>query len=423
MCTTAEGMLLSHTIMSTGTDFGETKSNPTQLWLTLGRMTGVQIAASASVLGLTALAPIVAETLGVGAYWIGYQVSFIYFAGLFASLSAGSLVQRLSGEAIILVELLLLIAGLLLLVSASPALMILASVLFGVAYGINNPASSVILHKVTPASRRSLIFSLKQSGVPLGAVVANVILPSLALWLGGWQIAILSLAVLPALLLPATFRRMMQATAPSFVKGKGIVATAIAEQRAVLTDPSLRTLAALGCLYSAMQLTVTAFAVVSLVDIGWSIPAAGLLGAALQVAGATGRVGWGVVADRWGPFRVLSMLGFVGGILSCALYFQPALPGAVLSLIMIFLGACASGWNGVFLAAIARSADPNRVGAATGAILSYTFVGVIVGPSIFALIFHVLGSYQLCFAVFSVPGFVGGVLGVRRHLKNRYVRT
>ncbi len=416
-------MLLFHSIMTTGTDFGEAKSNPTHLWLTLGRMTGVQIAASASVLGLTALAPIVAETLGVGAYWIGYQVSFIYFAGLFASLSAGSLVQRLSGEAIILVELILLIAGLLLLVTAAPALMILGSILLGIAYGINNPASSIILHKVTPDSRRSLIFSLKQSGVPLGAVVANVVLPALALWLGGWQAAILMLAILPLLLLPATFRRMIRANPPSRSASKGVFATAIAEQQAVLRDPSLRTLAALGCLFSAMQLTVTAFAVVSLVDIGWSIPAAGLLGAALQIAGATGRVGWGVVADRWGPFRVLSMLGFVGGTLSCALYFQPALPVPVLSLIMICLGACASGWNGVFLAAIARTAEPGRVGAATGAILSYTFVGVIVGPSVFALIFHILGSYQLCFAVFSIPGFLGGILGVRRHLKNKIVRT
>ncbi|MBU0860808.1 MAG: MFS transporter, partial [Alphaproteobacteria bacterium] len=177
------------------------------------------------------------------------------------------------------------------------------------------------------------------------------------------------------------------------------------------------------CLFSAMQLTVTAFAVVSLVEIGWSIYAAGLLGAALQIAGASGRVGWGVVADRFGPFRVLSMLGFVGGGLSLLLYFQPTLPVSVLTVTMICLGACASGWNGVFLAAIARTAPPGRVGAATGAILSYTFIGVIVGPSIFAAIFHMLGSYPLCFAVFSIPGLIGGVLGARRHNLSKFVRT
>lgn len=414
---------MSHHIMSSRTLFGEAKPAGPHLWLTLARMTAVQIAATSSVLALTALAPVVAETLGVGAYWIGYQVSFIYFAGLFASLSAGSLVARLSGEAIIASELVLLIAGLLLLATAVPALMILASVLFGVAYGINNPASSVILQEVTPIKRRSLVFSLKQSGVPLGAVVANALLPLVALWLSGWQAAILTLAIVPTVLLALTVRHLGRVPQPVRQPGPGILRTAIAEQQAVMTDPSLRTLAALGCLLSAMQLTVTAFAVVSLVEIGWSIPQAGVLGAALQIAGASGRVGWGVVADRIGPFRVLSMLGFVGGGLSLMLYFQPMLPTAVLAVVLICLGACASGWNGVFLAAIARTAPPGRVGAATGAILSYTFIGVIVGPSIFAAIYHALGSYPLCFAVFAIPGLVGGVLGARRHAITGYVRT
>nr|WP_249218965.1 MFS transporter [Loktanella sp. SALINAS62] len=386
-------------------------------------MTAVQIAATSSVLALTALAPVVAETLNVGAYWIGYQVSFIYFAGLFASLSAGSLVARLSGEAIIASELVLLIAGLILLATAIPVLMILASVLFGVAYGINNPASSVILQEVTPAKRRSLVFSLKQSGVPLGAVVANALLPLVALWLSGWQAAVLVLAVVPLVLLIITLRHLGRTPQPVRRPGPGILATAIAEQRAVMADPSLRTLAALGCLFSAMQLTVTAFAVVSLVEIGWTIPEAGMLGAALQIAGATGRVGWGIVADRFGPFRVLSLLGFVGGALSLFLYFQPVLPSSVLSIMLICLGACASGWNGVFLAAIARTAPPGRVGAATGAILSYTFIGVIVGPSIFAAIYYALGSYPLCFAIFSIPGLAGGILGARRHMLEKYVRT
>ncbi|XDA98721.1 MFS transporter [Sulfitobacter sp. LCG007] len=401
--------------MSSQTNFGETKRTGTHLWLTLARMTGVQIAATSAVLALTALAPVVAETLNVGAYWVGYQVSFIYFAGLFASLGAGSLVARLRSEAIIAVELGLLIVGLALLATAIPALMVLASVLLGLAYGINNPASSVILQEVTPARRRSLVFSLKQSGVPLGAVVANAFLPLVALWLSGWQTAVLALAVVPLALLPSTLRQMERSPDRARMGGPGILATALAEQRAVLGDASLRTLAALGCLFSALQLTVTAFAVVSLVEIGWSIPAAGLVGAALQIAGASGRVLWGVVADRFGPFWVLSLLGFAGGTLSLLLYFQPVLPTALLAVVLVCLGACASGWNGVFLAAIARASPPGRVGAATGAILSYTFIGVIVGPSLFAAIYHALGSYPLCFAVVSVAGLAGGALAARRH--------
>ncbi|MFN3524661.1 MAG: hypothetical protein ACK4YU_01115, partial [Paracoccus sp. (in: a-proteobacteria)] len=131
-------------------------------------------------------------------------------------------------------------------------------------------------------------------------------------------------------------------------------------------------------------------------------------------AGAIGRVGWGLVADRAGAFRVLSALGFGGAILSFILWWQPVLPVPVLLATMIALGACATGWNGVFLAAIARSAPVGQAGAATGAILAYTFLGAILGPSIFAVIFTLAGSYPACFAIFALWGLTGGILGWRR---------
>ncbi|MGJ8624505.1 MAG: MFS transporter [Yoonia sp.] len=397
----------------------DTKAANRHLWFTLSRVTVVQIAATASVLALTALAPDVAADLGVGAYWIGYQVSFIYFAGLFASLSAGSLLATRSGEEIIALELVLLIFGLALLATAMPVLMLIASILFGVAYGINNPASSVILQKITPSARRSFIFSLKQTGVPLGAVMANVLLPMLALWVSGWQMAVFVLAVFPLAILIISIPHVRRDPKLAKQVKSGVFATALSEQRGVMANPALRTLAALGGLFSAMQLTVTAFAVVSLVEMGWSIPTAGLLGAALQIAGAVGRVGWGSAADRFGPFRILSFLGFAGGCLSLILYFQTSLPVPVLIVVFMGLGSCASGWNGVFLAAIAKSVKPDRVGAATGAILSYTFIGVMIGPSIFAATYHYLGSYPLCFALFSLPGFCGGILGAKRHISSK----
>ncbi|MFN3524663.1 MAG: hypothetical protein ACK4YU_01125 [Paracoccus sp. (in: a-proteobacteria)] len=73
-------------------------------WGALTHMLLVQIAATSSILSLTALAPAAAQTLGVGAHWIGYQISFIYFAGTFASLCSGTLVARWSAERVITVE-------------------------------------------------------------------------------------------------------------------------------------------------------------------------------------------------------------------------------------------------------------------------------------------------------------------------------
>ncbi|MBP1806280.1 MFS transporter [Rubellimicrobium aerolatum] len=395
---------MTHTLSSDG-------PAPARPLAMLALMTAVQIAGTASILALTALAPEAAATLGVGSHWIGYQISLIYFAGMFASAIAGSVVGWLQAERVIALELGLFGLGLWGVALGSFPALILASGALGVAYGLNNPASSELLSREGRRANVSLVFSIKQSGVPLGAVVANMALPALALHLGAsWQLAVAGFAVLPLGLMLLSLR-MLPWTPPRPRPGaRALWAAVLAEQRAIGRSRPLATLAALGGLYSALQLIVTAFAVVSLVDQGWSLIAAGGVGAALQLAGAAGRIGWGIVGDRIGGFRTLGLIGALAGAFSLALGWGPRLPDAVEVAVMIGLGGVAVGWNGVFLALTARNAPGGRVGANTGAILVYTFLGVILGPSIFALAYQVTGSYAACFALFSTLGFLGAAL-------------
>jgi MFS family permease len=64
------------------------------------------------------------------------------------------------------------------------------AVLVGLGYGPITPASSHLLARTTPAHRMSLVFSIKQTGVPLGGAMAGAIVPTLQL-LVGWQQALL----------------------------------------------------------------------------------------------------------------------------------------------------------------------------------------------------------------------------------------
>ena len=57
--------------------------------------------------------------------------------------------------------------------------MITGSILIGLGYGLTNPPSAVLLARATSIYNRGLIFSLKQSGVPLGGVIAAVSTPLL----------------------------------------------------------------------------------------------------------------------------------------------------------------------------------------------------------------------------------------------------
>jgi MFS family permease len=392
------------------TYFPSTPGSPYQDtgWLrTLTLMTGVQIAATASMLALTSVAPAAATTLGIGAHWIGYQVSLIYFAGMFASAFAGSIVEKLRAERVIFLELFLFAGGLLMIATASAPLIVFGSVCLGVAYGLNNPASSEILNSATPRHRHSFVFSFKQSGVPLGAMLANLSLPALTLVLGGsWQLAVLLAALVPITLLLITGASLKPKPIRT-ERGAPVIARMLREQRDLYRNRRLRALAVIGGMYSAMQLVATAYVVVTLVDVGWSIVAAGSVAAALQLAGAVGRVAWGLVADRIGAFRVLALIGAISGLLMASLYWVEMFTPLVLVVILVSLGGVASGWNGVFLAAAARSAPEGKVGSNTGVLLVYTFIGVIVGPSTYAVLYGMLGSYASCFAVFSLIGFAG----------------
>ena len=70
--------------------------------------------------------------------------------------------------------------------SGSWLVMLASAFAIGVAYGPSPPAGSDILARYVPPGRRSLVFSIKQSGVPLGGVLAGLVLPP-AIEAFGWR--------------------------------------------------------------------------------------------------------------------------------------------------------------------------------------------------------------------------------------------
>ncbi len=79
--------------------------------------------------------------------------------------------------------------GLVCLLSDWTALAPLGPVAIGAGYGAMTPASSHILGPRTNPGNTSLIMSIKQIGVPLGAVLAGAVMPLLALGYG-WRMAL-----------------------------------------------------------------------------------------------------------------------------------------------------------------------------------------------------------------------------------------
>ncbi len=63
---------------------------------------------------------------------------------------------------------------------------------------------------------------------------------------------------------------------------------------------------------------------------------------------------------------------------------NPTWAWPVLLVVAFGFGVTASGWNGVFLAEVARLAPEGRVAEATGAVLVPGFLGLVLGPLLVA---------------------------------------
>ncbi|OFZ87975.1 MAG: hypothetical protein A2W21_08840 [Betaproteobacteria bacterium RBG_16_66_20] len=360
------------------------------------------------------MAPVAGPALGFAASAVGYYIAATYFGSMIGSAAAGGWIARFGPIRASQAGLALCLAGLGLAATAWPPLVMLGGFVVGLGYGPTTPASSVILVRAAPPSMFSLVFSIKQTGVPAGGVLAGLLVPLLILAFG-WQwgaVAIgaaclaLALAIGPV---RARYDVNLNPRAPVSLL------SAFAPVRMALGDARLRQMCIAGFVYGGVQITLVTYLVTFMVEsFALSLVLAGLVMAASQVASVIGRVLWGALADRGGAATAArrTMLGLLGlgmGVSAlAALSADPAWPRGLLFAYAAVFGATAVGWNGVWLAEIARLA-PGRASEATGGCLFFTFLGVVVTPPIFNAVLALTGSYAVAYAVFAAPALAVGV--------------
>lgn len=285
-------------------------------------------------------------------------------------------------------------------------------VLVGCGLGPSTPASSHLLARLAPAGWRNIVFSLKQTGVPLGIGLAGVAVPPLAIGLG-WRAGFLAMAaacLALALALQPIRHRFDGDRQPGLRRGPlGL----LAPLRALIADPALRPLVIASFVFTGHQNCVNSFLVAALVaEAGRDLVQAGLVLSMALAFGAGARVFWGWVADRlMSPRRVLSFVGL--GMAASALLFlmvAPTSPAWAVMATSALMGVTAVGWNGVYLAEVARAAGIGRAAEVTGSSAVVSFSGVVVMAPLFSLILESGGSYGIGFVAF---GGLAGLMGLR----------
>ncbi len=255
----------------------------------------------------------------------------------------------------------------------------------GLGYGSGQTAGTKAVAAAFGAAGRGLAMGIRQSGLPLGGLLAALLLPPLAAR-AGWHGAVIAAALLclvPGILCwvglphedPGTLRSDSLRALPSQI-------------RAILRDPGIRRTTGVAALLVAAQFCYQGYLALYLVDrFGMSkAGAAGLL-AAVHLGGVVGRLFWGLLSDRTFAGRRTPALGWcvgAGAAFPLALVaLPPHAPVVALGLVAFAGGALLLGWNGLYSTLIMEHARGDRAGTAMGLSMTVLYTTTVMTPPLF----------------------------------------
>ncbi len=375
----------------------------------------VQVQASLVVFTPPILAPVAQHDVGVSAAAVGLVMALIYVSSVPAALVSGKVIGRLGAIRVSQLCILFSSAGMALMAIPNPWVIAAGALIIGIGYGAVTPASSTVLADKAPLGMRSLIFSIKQTGVPIGGAIAGALVPFLIISIG-WQYAAISIALIGVAVIAAAqpIQRGIDSSQPhrQVASGTGL----LEPLRMVFSHARLRELAISSFAFSGMQMCLGSYLVVLLIErAALTVAVAGGALSVAMIAGIFGRLFWGVLADYGLSAR--SVLGLLGLLMATGAMLMTLIDNTwtlgFIYLVCFLFGASAVGWNGVYLAEVAHIAPPGRAGSATGASLAMTYSGVVILPSLFWLVHALTDSYAPGFMLVGLLALWRGVVFLR----------
>ncbi len=371
----------------------------------------VQISSAMGIAIFPVLAPQLAQMLGVDASWVGYQISLLFGAAMLVSGFVGTVVLRWGACRAMQWAMWMSAVGMLAGLAGQLWLMPVAALCIGASSSLAAAGAAHLLFRFGPSKRRNLIFSIKQTGVPLGWAAIALVAPLLTVALG-WRaslLMVLAYAVAGALLLER-WRSSWDDDRDPHAAGRTNLLTGVI---VLWRYPTLRYLGMSAFFFSFVQLCLGAFTVNLLVqEAGYGLVTAGVLLSLVQIAGVTGRLVFGWIADRSSQAIAVLIVTSLIAAAGCAasMFISGNWPVPALAAFYAFFGIVAYGWNGVLHAQIARLSPPGMVSVVTGGAMVWIFGGILVGPAMFALAYRWIGSYTTTFGVLTVAALISAGL-------------
>ena len=371
---------------------------------------------------VSALAVQIQDDLGIGEAEIGMTVSAFFCVGVLSSALAGRTVERIGPVAAL--RLAAAAAGAVLVATGAlgrswPALIAFVAV-SGLANAWAQPAANLYVARGVSSRRQGLALGIQKSGIPTASLLGGLAVPTVGLTIGwNWAFVLGGLmAFAVSLGVPA-----VGAAVPA-KGGTGAAAdrpTAAGSAVRPRPDVPMRLLVAVACstcLAAMGSMGLSAFFVLSSVEIGVNEAFAGVLLMAGSVVGIAARLAIGASADRssLSPWHMLTAMFAVAALAFVGL---SAGSKAMLFTAMPFAFATSYAWPGLFHLAVVRS-NPSAPGAATGITMTGSFAGAVCGPLLFGLLVEAAGyAWAWSFtaitsaAAAAVMAVVGRLIGHR----------
>lgn len=376
-------------------------------WVILFVTTFTQATIALISQGIGPLAPFLISGLGLTKTQVGFTGGAVNVGTTLTALMAGRAVD-IWGEKKVLVVGGVATGIAIIMTSRSNSFPMLIGLLWftGLWSATSTPAGSKAIMTWFPFSQIGLALGIRQTGIPLGGLVAAVLMPQIAIHFS-WQMAMVTMGI--GAILGAG---ICQISYKDFPKGEKTKVKKQGRWTLLLRNRNIWLIGLTGMSYVATQFTIVSYLVLYLHDqAGQPVALASIFLALVQFGGIVGRVFWGYISDRFFQAKRKAVIILIGGIAAAMslsmLFLTRGTPLWIIGLLSWIFGFSAVGWNGVFITMLSEMAGKEQAGTAVGIGLTMLQIGVLLFPPAFGFLVDLSGTYKISWIGLSVLMGIG----------------
>jgi predicted MFS family arabinose efflux permease len=376
-------------------------------WYALGLTTLSQAAVTTLSFSFGPVAPFLQNDFQISRAEIGLISAAMSLTGAPSALFGGRAADLIGERRILIVSgLVTALAAFTISWSVGYWSLLVSCLALGLGNGLQNPAGSAAVMRWFPPRQRGVAMGVRQTGVPLGGVLAASAAPVLALtygWRSVYTAGALT-ALVGALLLAVAYYdppRVNQAEAASPRSFQDLS-----------RDSQLWWISLIFNCQLLAQTSATTYFVLFLHEaLAMPVVGAATLFAVINGVAMIGRIGWGLLSDRQfrgrrRPVLVIIVLLTISASLIATLLSSRS-PVVFAVGLAVLLGAATFSWTGVLGTLIIETVGRESAGSAISLVQVFATPASLLGPPLFGFLADHSGSYRVAWFALTLVGLLG----------------